>query len=84
MVAHSTQITSSPVVIGNEIPIGDVDGLNKIFSLYNTPVADSVIVRLSGVVQVPGLSKDYTISGSVITFIKAPKIGQEVVINYLK
>ena len=83
MAVRSTAIQLiSDIYIGNEIPSGDIDSVNKDFVLVNTPVSSSVVVRLSGVVQVPGLSKDYTLSGSTITFIKAPKVGQEVVTSY--
>ena len=72
----------SDIYKANEIPTGNIDGINKDFILANTPVLESVIVRLSGVVQVPGVGKDYTLLGSTITFDKAPKVGQEVVVSY--
>jgi len=84
MVAHSTQIITSGIFIGNEIPVGDINGINTIFTLSNIPIIDSVIVRLSGLVQVPEAGKDYTINDNIITFFKAPKVGQEVVASYLK
>ncbi len=85
MVAHSKQIsTAGYTFIANEIPIGDINGINTVFTLSNVPVLNSVIVRLSGVVQVPGTGKDYTISNAVITFFKAPKVGQEVAVGYFK
>jgi len=79
MVVHSKYISQ---YVANEIPTGNIDGINKYFELANTPQNNSVVVRLSGLIQVPGASKDYTLSGSIITFLKAPKIGQEVVVNY--
>jgi len=82
MVAHSKQILSSGLFIANEIPSGNIDGINKIFILNNTPILNSVIVRLSGISQVPGTGKDYDISGQTITFFKAPQVGQEVVVTY--
>jgi len=83
MAVRSTEIKLiSDIYIANELPSGIVDGINKDFILTNTPVSTSVVVRLSGIVQVPGGSKDYTLSGNTITFIKAPKVGQEVVVSY--
>ena len=79
MVAHSKAIAS---FIGNEIPSGTIDGINKDFVLTNAAVTGSLLVRLSGLVQVPGIIKDYTLSGQTITFNKAPKVGQEVVVSY--
>ena len=84
MVAHSKQIVTSGTFIGNEIPVGDIDGINTIFTLSDIPIINSVIVRLSGIVQVPETGKDYTINDNIITFFKAPKVGQEVAVSYLK
>lgn len=81
ILSHKIQLISD-IYIANEIPSGIVNGINKDFIVTNTPVSTSVVVRLSGIVQVPGVSKDYTISGTTITFIKAPKLGQEVVVSY--
>jgi len=83
MAVHSTQIITQNIFVANEIPIGNVDGINKVFTLAYTPIVDTVIVFLA-TIQVPGSGLDYTISGSTITFIKAPKIGQEVVVSYFK
>ena len=68
--------------IANEFPIGDIDGINTVFTLNNEPVENTVIVSLSGILQAPGINKDYNISGKVITFYKAPKAGQEVIVSY--
>ena len=84
MVAHSKQIVTSGTFIGNEIPAGDIDGINTIFTLSDIPIINSVIVRLSGIVQVPETGKDYTINDNIITFFKAPKVGQEVAVSYFK
>jgi len=83
MVVHSKKIVIQNSYIANEIPSEVIDGINKDFTIINSPVSNSVLVRLSGLVQVPGLLKDYTLSGQTISFIKAPKIGQEVAISYL-
>lgn len=82
MTVHSKQVNQLHTFIANEIPTGNVNSINKIFTLLNTQVSGTLIVRLSGSVQVPGAIKDYTLSGSTITFIKAPKVGQEVVVSY--
>ena len=79
MAVHSKYINQ---FTANEIPVGDINGLNTVFELANTPQSNSVNVRLSGLVQVPGATKDYILSDKIITFAKAPKIGQEVVIDY--
>lgn len=82
MVAHSTQIIAFNW-IANDNLIGDVDGINKDFELNYSPISE-VIIRLNGLVAVPGNDKDYTISGTLVTFVKAPKIGNEIVASYFR
>lgn len=84
MSVHSKQIIKQNEFVANEIPSGDIDGFNTTFILNYTPIDGTVIVRLSGLGQVPGLTKDYTINGTTITFNKPPRIGQEVVADYFK
>jgi len=79
MAVHSKYISR---FIANEIPTGIIDGINKNFELAFIPQSNSVIVRLCGLIQVPGISKDYTLLNSTIIFTKAPKVGQEVAVNY--
>ena len=82
MVVHSKRIITYNWV-ANDVVLGSIDGVNKIFELNDTPISE-VIIRLNGIVAVPGVDKDYTISGKIINFIKAPKIGNEVVASYFK
>jgi len=84
MAVHSKYITSTAIsnYVANEFPVGNIDGINTDFELDNIPQSNSLIVRLSGIVQVPGVNKDYNLSDSTITFEKAPKVGQEVVVTY--
>ena len=82
MAVHSKQILAS-TWIANDVLIGTIDGINKIFELNYTP-ASEVIVRLNGVIIEPGASKSYTISGTTVTFIKAPKVGMKVNASYFK
>ena len=84
MAAHSQQIVTQNDYIANEIPSGIIDGVNKNFTLAFDPVTNSVLIRLSGLVQVPAIGKDYTLSEKIISFTKAPKVGQEVVASYFK
>jgi hypothetical protein len=82
MAVHSKQIFVSNWIANEEV-LGVIDGINKEFELINTPISE-VIVRLNGVIQMVGIDKDYTITGKIINFIKAPKIGNEVVASYFK
>lgn len=70
-------------VICNEIPTGLINGSNVTFVTLNTPVAGTVEVYLNGLLQAPGVGMDYTISGSTITFVKAPKNNNDVYVSYI-
>jgi hypothetical protein len=63
---------STPVKVfrDKEQPKGDINGTNTIFTLNYTPIEDSEHIYLNGLLQENG--GDYSISGSVITFIEAP------------
>lgn len=71
-------------VVSNEAPAGAIDGVNVTFTSAFPPVAGSVRVRLNGLGQVPGAGNDYTISGSVVTYLAAPKMGDTVLVDYIK
>lgn len=72
------------IAVFNEIPSEIIDGINTIFTLNVIPLLDSEQVILNGLIQTPGIGKDYTISGNTITFSIAPKTGYEVKISYYK
>jgi len=55
-----------------EIPSGSINGINKIFILQYLPVEGSEHVYLNGLLQESGISGDYEISNSTITFKEAP------------
>ena len=69
-------------VICNEIPSGLINSLNTDFTIANTPVTGTVMVFLNGVLQAPG-GLDYTISGTTITFTKAPKTNMTLYVFYI-
>jgi uncharacterized coiled-coil protein SlyX len=61
---------STAVFIDSEVPSGSVNGTNATFSLANTPApATSLTVFRNGIATAPGI--DYTLNGSVITFLAA-------------
>lgn len=65
-----------------EIPSGDVDGVNDEFILSKTPTrAKSLILFLNGVVQAQG--GHYSIVGDTITFISPPQLGQVPYVFYI-
>ena len=87
MAAHSHELSgvvTSINFIANEIPSGDIDSINKVFILAYAPMSGTVQVHLNGMVQTPGSGLDYTLSGTTITFTKAPRTNSEILIHYIK
>ena len=71
--------------ISNEIPSGLINSSNVTFTLANTPINNqSVSLFLNGLFQAQGVGLDYTISGSTITFVKAPRTNSELYATYIK
>jgi flagellar hook protein FlgE len=70
--------------VHNEVPSGTVDGANAAFTLANTPTVGSVQVFLNGLLQKPGVGKDYTVSAATITFVAAPLTGDLILAHYMK
>lgn len=58
-----------------EAPTGTINSTNTDFELSLTPVAKTVKVFLNGAFQTPQ-GEDYTISGTTITFVTAPRHGK--------
>lgn len=67
----------------DETPSGTVDGSNVTFTLSQTPFdsGDAVQVFLNGLKQ--DRTADWSISGTTITFVTAPALGQSVRVNYI-
>lgn len=58
----------------NEVPAGELNGINKIYTLSNTPRLATLQFFLNGVLLRPGI--DYTIVGKIITLtVDAPVAG---------
>ena len=68
--------------IDREIPSGIVDGVNKLFILTETPELQSEHLFLNGLLQDPGETEDYVISGNTITFNDAPFEGSKIRCSY--
>lgn len=65
-----------------ESPQGEIDGINNIFTLQNTPVEGSEHIYLNGVLQESGIENDYVISDSNITFNFSPDKGSKLRCTY--
>ncbi len=59
------------------------DGVTTDFTLSSTPVANSVQVFLNGLLQQEGSGKDYTLSGTTVSFVTAPASGDILLIYYI-
>jgi len=70
-------------LIFHEIPSGLINSINTVYTLANTPVADTVQVFLNGLLQAPGTGLDYTVSGTTITFAKAPRTHSDLYVHYV-
>ena len=68
--------------IDREIPSGIINGVNKLFILTQTPEVQSEHLFLNGLLQDPGETEDYIISGNTITFIDAPFEGSKIRCSY--
>jgi hypothetical protein len=68
--------------VENEVPGGDVNSSNTIYTLANTPVAGSVAVYVNGL-RFKNI-QDYTISGGTITMVQAPQTGDNIICDYRK
>lgn len=83
---HSNPVIGFPPedFIAGETPIGDVDGLNLIFTLLNTPASGTVSVFLNGQLQTEGPDKDYTRDSSTVTFLVSPTVDDIIRVSYVK
>jgi hypothetical protein len=89
-VANIVTAASGVVAIANYIvratPGGTVDGTNATFTLATTPVNNTEMVFVNGVLQNAGSGNDYTISGATITFLSGaiPQTGDIVRVTYIR
>jgi len=83
--SNLTGITVSGVTVNqfvfNEVP-STVSG-TIVFSLSQSPVANTTQVHVNGLLQEPGAGNDYTISGQVITFTQDLAIDDILLAHYI-
>jgi hypothetical protein len=65
-----------------EKPIGDINGVNKIFFLSRTPRPNTELVFVNGNLKDEGADNDYVIEGNKITFTEAPATSSKILVNY--
>ena len=69
--------------INKENESANCDGIETDFTLSNSPVANSVQVYLNGLLQEEGSGKDYTLSGTTVSFAEAPETNDILIIYYI-
>ena len=65
----------------NEVPTGDIDGVNKVFTLAHTPLAGQLFLVVVGVGTLTE-GVDFTRTGAVITFVLAPQSESTITVTY--
>jgi len=70
---------TSPYIV-NDIPTGNVDGVNRIFLLHNTPYKDTEQISVNGLLL--ERVTDYTITGNVITFVNPVAVNSTILAKY--
>jgi len=66
-----------------ETPTGDIDGINMIFELQNSPNPEnSLMFFVNGVLQKKGSSLDYVLQDNVVTLWTAPNEGSNLTATY--
>jgi hypothetical protein len=58
------------------------NGFKVTFNLMYTPLSSSLLVFLNGLLQEPGGAKDFTFTGTSITFNTAPESGAILLVQY--
>lgn len=67
----------------DETPSGLINGSNTVYTLSQTPLENAAVdVYLDGLKQIP--TTDYSVSGSTITFVVAPVVGQTLRVDYIR
>lgn len=75
--------SSGTTISWSEIPTGDIDGINKNFSIRNNPFpAESLMLYVNGILQKQGAASDYLLTGKDIFFNNAPLIGSNISATY--
>jgi len=75
-------VTESDFRLENESV--ECNGTETAFTLDVTPISNSLQVYLNGLLQEKGSGKDYTHTGTTVTFVVAPLTGDILLINYVK
>jgi hypothetical protein len=59
------------------------DGSSLVYTLNKSSTAAGILVSINGLIQIPGVSYSYTVSGNQITFADAPLVSDIIDIRFL-
>lgn len=68
--------------IDHEYPVGQIDGINKVFELFEQPKKGSEHIYLNGLLQDQGINNDYVINEKIITFNIPPPLSSKITCSY--
>ena len=69
-------LTELGVVV--QVPTGDINGINAVFTTPSSYVPGSLLVFLNGLAQTPGLSNDYVeLTDTTFQFNEAPTLNYD-------
>jgi hypothetical protein len=74
-------VLEADIAVENES--ANCNGATTDFTLDNTPITNSVQVFLNGLLQEEGSGKDYTLSGTTVSFATEPETGDILIIHYI-
>lgn len=80
--APSTPSHFPYIHVDKEVLSGTLDGINKVFTLNNTPIDCSELIFLNGLFLDNKVAGDYTISGNEVTLLNAPSPGSILIAHY--
>ncbi len=77
----ATATVTGLTFVDDETPSGTQDKTNKIFTIVNTPVTDSLKLYTNGQ-RIKSGGEDYTLSGTTITYVFAPLANDILIADY--
>jgi hypothetical protein len=66
----------------NEVPVGEINGLNNRFVLNNIPIHQSEYIYLNGILLIKGEALDYTIENNILYLNEYPNRGELITCTY--
>lgn len=74
--------TLTHIEVFNEIPLGEINGVNDRFTLFSTPVQNTEAVYFNGVRLYEGNDKDYVIINNILQLFFIPGEKSSIKIDY--